>query len=1017
MNLLPIKQLLCAALLGALAVFGARADSPVEGKSVYSSRCASCHGSAPLTSNKSKIYNGRNARSVIDGAIASDAGGMGSLRGALPSGGSALADLAAYLGNTPESLAFGTRDVGSTSSAQTVTISASLKSGKSITGLAVATTGDFARSGGTCGVTVATGTSCTVLVAFTPAAAGARSGTLSLAHAGTLTPIVIALSGTGAVVTAPMASITPTSLTLPDTAIGATSAAPNVSVGNTGTAALTLSAIGLSNVADFVIAGGTCAEGGSVAPGASCTVSVAFKPSPGATGARSGKLSIAHNAAGSPGEVSLSGNATPAAAPVAALTAALSFGSVDVGASSTAQTATLSNTGNAALVVATIAADSTDFAIGGGSCAAGGSVAPAGSCTIAVVFKPKAAGARSGSLVVTHNAGNGRSSASLSGTGIALTPAIAVSPTALGYSQTVGTPSAPQTAAVSNTGKAALAISALTIGGAQAAEFHIDGASTCAAGGSVAAGASCALKVVFTPAATGTRSASLSIGHNASATPTTIALNGVGTAAPQPAVSLSASTLAFAAQTLGSTSAVQSVTASNSGAALLSFTSIALTGTAAADFTRGGTCTATTTLAAGASCTFAFTFTPGAIGARSATLTLQSDASNGAAVLSLSGTGAAVPAPAVALTPGALAFGNQRIGVKSTARSVTLANTGSGALALASISATAGFGVTHDCGASVAAGASCTLAVTFTPAAAGDVAGSVSVASNAVGSPHQASLSGSGVVASPALAWIPAATALDFGDASVGGAPAARSLTLANQGPGAITLSQIGVAGANAADFFFGGAGSCAPASTLAEGATCTVALAFQPGAAGPRSATLQVVATGTAPPDVALTGNGSALASPALELTPAALSFNVAADAAAVEPQTVTLRSSGSAVLRVHALRVAAGSFTLAGAPANGCPAAPFDLMPGQTCALEVGWDSAAPGAEAGMVEIDSDAGAAPAQVAIQAVRAAAEPPEISNVGAGGCSLARGDSLADPTLWLLALAAAAVLRWRRRGS
>jgi hypothetical protein len=90
---------------------------------------------------------------------------------------------------------------------------------------------------------------------------------------------------------------------------------------------------------------------------------------------------------------------------------------------------------------------------------------------------------------------------------------------------------------------------------------------------------------------------------------------------------------------------------------------------------------------------------------------------------------------------------------------------------------------------------------------------------------------------------------------------------------------------------------------------------------------------------------------------------------------------------------------------------------MPGQTCALEIGWASAAPGAEAGMVEIDSDAGATPMQVPIQAMREAADSAELSNVGAGGCSLARGDGLADPTLWLLALAAAVVLWIRRRSA
>jgi trimeric autotransporter adhesin len=1018
MRLHFIKQLLCAALLGGMTV-GAQADDPAAGATLYANNCttSNCHSATPLTNNSKKIYNGRNARSVIDAAISSvKEMNTPALRSAFPSGGASLANVAAYLGNTPAVLGFAATNVGSTALAQTVTVYASLKSGNSISGLTISTTGDFARSGGSCGTSLGTGLSCTVLVNFTPTAAGTRSGTLSISHNNTLTPIAIALSGTGVSVGAPVASITPSAVTLTDTAIGSTSAAQSVNVANTGNAALSLTSISLSNASDFVIAGGTCAAGGSVAAGSSCTVSVAFKPSAGAAGARAGTLSIAHNATGSPGAVSLSGNALAAPAPVAALTATLAFGSADVGTTSAAQTATLSNSGNAALAIATIASDSADFAVSGGTCAAGGSIAPAGSCTIGVVFKPKAAGARSGNLIVTHNAGSGRSSASLSGTGVALTPAIAVSPTALNFSQTVGTPSTPQTATVSNTGKAPLVINTLTLGGAQAAEFKIDGASTCAAGGSVAVGGSCVLKLVFTAAAVGTRSASLAIGNNASGTPTTIALNGIGTAAPAPAISLSATTLAFTSQALGSTSAEQSVTVSNSGAATLTLAGMTLNGSAAADFTRAGTCSTTGAVAVGASCTVTFTFTPGALGVRSATLTIASDAANGAAVMSLSGTGVAAPVPSVSLKPATLAFGKQTVGLASTARSVTLANTGSGALALSGISTTSGFGVTHGCSASLAPGASCTLSVVFTPTAAGAVTGSLDVTSNAAGSPHAVALSGSGVVSSPVLAWVPAATTLDFGDATVGGTAATRSLTLANQGPGPVTLSEVRLAGANAVDFSLGSGGTCSPVSTLAQGAACTMALAFQPGAAGSRTATLQVVASGTAPPDVALSGNGTAAASPALEVVPTALSFSVAA-ADEVAPQTVTLKSSGSAVLHVNAVRVASGAFTLAGAAASGCPTAPFDLMPGQDCAIEVGWASTAPGAEAGLIEIESDAGAAPTQVAIQAERAAPPPPEISNVGAGGCSLARGDSLADPTLWLLALAASGVLWIRRRGA
>ena len=466
---------------------------------------------------------------------------------------------------------------------------------------------------------------------------------------------------------------------------------------------------------------------------------------------------------------------------------------------------------------------------------------------------------------------------------------------------------------------------------------------------------------------------------------------------------------------VGTTSASQSVTVSNSGTAPLNFSALTLTG-ASGDFTRGGTCAIGSPLAAGGTCTVTFTFTPGAVGARSATLTLTSDASNGVASISLSGTGAAAPAPAVSLLPGSLAFGNQTDSVTSTARSITLQNTGSAALGISSITATSGFAVTG-CGVSLAAGASCTLSVTFTPAGVGAASGSVSVASNAAGSPHSVSLSGTGVVASPVLAWLPTTTTLAFGNLTVGSPATTQTFSLINNGPGAVTLSGFTFAGANSADYSVSG-GTCALGS-LAQGASCTLTLSFAPGAVGARSATLQVTSTGTNPPDVALTGTGTAPAQPAATLSSTALGFTAVTGAAAAD-QTLTLQSSGNATLNVTGLRIASGNFTLAPAATNGCSTPPFDLLPGQSCAVSIGWSSSATGTETGTVEIDTSASVLPVQVAIQATRAdpvvtpTPTPSTGSSSGGGGCSIARGDTLLDPTLWLLALAAAGVLWYRR---
>jgi MYXO-CTERM domain-containing protein len=274
------------------------------------------------------------------------------------------------------------------------------------------------------------------------------------------------------------------------------------------------------------------------------------------------------------------------------------------------------------------------------------------------------------------------------------------------------------------------------------------------------------------------------------------------------------------------------------------------------------------------------------------------------------------------------------------------------------------------------------------------------------------------VAASPVLAWSPATTAIAFGDAGVGDTPPSQSLTLTNQGPGAVTLQQFTIAGAQAADFSLGSTGTCVANASLPQGSSCSLALEFQPGAAGARSATLSVASSGTNPPDVALSGNGTALAQAAINVVPGAITFTVNSNASSVDPQTLSLENTGNAVLHVSAVRIASGAFTLEPAAVNGCAVAPFDLLPGQACSLLVGWSGTAADSQSGVVEIDSTAASTPMQVALQAVPAtgaAADATTISNVGGGGCSIASGRSLTDPMLWLLALLAAIVL-WRRRG-
>jgi hypothetical protein len=103
---------------------------------------------------------------------------------------------------------------------------------------------------------------------------------------------------------------------------------------------------------------------------------------------------------------------------------------------------------------------------------------------------------------------------------------------------------------------------------------------------------------------------------------------------------------------------------------------------------------------------------------------------------------------AVSLSPSSLAFAAQSVNTTSSAKTVTVTNNGSTALGITSILITGAnasdFAQTNTCGASVSTGGSCTISVTFTPSATGSRVASISIASNANGSPQIVSLTGLG---------------------------------------------------------------------------------------------------------------------------------------------------------------------------------------------------------------------------------------------------------------------------------
>ncbi len=180
----------------------------------------------------------------------------------------------------------------------------------------------------------------------------------------------------------------------------------------------------------------------------------------------------------------------------------------------------------------------------------------------------------------------------------------------------------------------------------------------------------------------------------------------------------------------------------NYGTSSLTIGAINTTG----DFSQTSNCPAT--LAAGAGCDITVTFRPTLSGNRSGTLTIVSNGTGGFTTDHLSATAIS---PTVSLSSRTLGFGVVSVGSTSSAQTVTLTNTGSTPLTVASITVTGEYAQTNTCTAPVQPQASCVISVTFTPTTTGERDGTVTITDNAFDSPQTISLIG-GVTADFALA-------------------------------------------------------------------------------------------------------------------------------------------------------------------------------------------------------------------------------------------------------------------------
>ena len=502
--------------------------------------------------------------------------------------------------------------------------------------------------------------------------------------------------------------------------------------------------------------------------------------------------------------------------------------------------------------------------------------------------------------------------------------AVSLSPSALTFSQNVGTVSAAQTVTVSNFGGSSLTVSGISADG----EF----VETNDCPGQLPPGAACTVSVTFAPSSAGPATGSLTVHDDSGNAGTTqsVALDGTGTA---PAASVTPSALTFSSQVLGTTSAGKNVTLKDTGTGPLQVAGVTVTG----PFSETDTCAGP--VAPGSSCTITVTFTPVAIGSGSGTLTIVDDA--GTQTVPLTGTGMAP----VTFSASTLSFGTVAVGSTSAIKTVTLTNHSSAPLALDGVIASPPFAVASStCGATVNAGGSCAIGVTFSPTAIGSAAGTLTFTDSAPTSPQTVNLTATG---SAPVTF--SASSLSFGTVAIGNVSAVKNVTLTNR-----NSVSLGIAGIETTPGFAVASSTCG--TSVPAGASCTVGVTFSPLAVGAATGTLTFTDSAvTSPQAIAVSGTGSL----PVTLSATTLSFGSVTVGTASSTKSVTLTNKGNVPLSIADVSTSAGFAVVS----NTCGAA---VAAGGKCTIGVRFSPTAKGAVTGTLTITDSAITSPQTVTL---------------------------------------------------
>ncbi|MHB1955440.1 MAG: beta strand repeat-containing protein [Sulfobacillus sp.] len=212
------------------------------------------------------------------------------------------------------------------------------------------------------------------------------------------------------------------------------------------------------------------------------------------------------------------------------------FGYQAVGTTTPTESFVLTNSGTAALVIDSIRMYAGQaYSISANTC--GSSIAPGGSCSVSIVFKPSTSGTTSDALQISF--GSPAATQSITLTGIGAVPSAAPSPGTMNFGSLTVSGSSNAIATLTNSGSAALSGTSVRILGQNSSDFSLS--SDDCTGVTLPSNSSCLLTVSFSPQGTGTRQATLSVADNASGSPQIVSLTGTGVSKVTPTILVSPS--------------------------------------------------------------------------------------------------------------------------------------------------------------------------------------------------------------------------------------------------------------------------------------------------------------------------------------------------------------------------------------------------------------------------------------------------------------------------------------------